>query len=360
MQKWKSTWIVLAVIAVIIIGLRIYFPIWVLHYVNRKINETRNYSGSVENVDMHLWRGAYVIRNITIYKNSGKVPVPFFSAPAIDLSLDWKALFNGAFVGNIECEQPTLNFVNGPTASQSQSGADTPWIDTISHLFPLKINRFHVDNGEVHYRDFHSSPQVNLVLTRIFMTATNLTNSKKLSKTAVATLQVEAKPVKEGRLKAEVTFDPYPSEPTFNLKAEIADIPLVDLNELTRAYGNFDFQSGTLAAAIQISASNGTFQGYIKPVFDHMQIFSLSQDIKNPVRLLWDGVLESVGRILRNLPKDRFATKIPISGDIHDPKGAVFATIGNIFKNAFVKAFNPEVPGSIDTQDVHVKQAPKD
>src|ERR1035437_5992491 len=72
-KPWTSKVLLLAVLVILILGLRLYLSVWVLHYVNQKINENGVYSGSIENVDLHLWRGAYVIRNITIYKNSGKV-----------------------------------------------------------------------------------------------------------------------------------------------------------------------------------------------------------------------------------------------------------------------------------------------
>ncbi len=360
-NSWKSKGVLLlAVFVILIIGMRLYLSVWVLHYVNRKINENGVYSGSIENVDFHLWRGAYVIRNITIYKNSGKVPVPFFSAPAIDLSCEWKALFNRAFVGNIECEKPKMNFVNGPTEAQSQAGGDTPWIGIIKKLFPLHINRLHVDNGEVHYRDFYTHPQVDLVLTEVYLTASNLNNSRKLSKSAVATIHAEGKPVKEGMLKLDVTLDPYPVEPIFSLKAEMSPIPLSNLNQLARAYGNFDFQSGTFAAAMQIKAEQGQFHGYLKPVFDHMEIANSSQNLTNPVRFVWNALLGSIGHLLRNLPKDRFATMIPISGSIHDPQAAVMAAIGNVFKNAFVRPYSASVPGNIDTSDTHTKESPRD
>lgn len=357
----KYLWRGFLALVVTLIAVRLYLPIWVLHYVNRKINETPNYSGSVESVDLHLWRGAYVIRNTNIYKSSGKVPVPFFSAPAIDLAVDWKAIFDGALVGNIEFQEPRMNFVKGPTEAQSQAGVDEPWAVQIKKLFPLKINRFHVENGEIHYQDFSSNPKIDLALKEVYMTATNLTNSKKLSKTEIATLQAEAKPVGAGSLKADVSFDPYQSQPTFKLKMEVADVPLTRLNSMTRAYAYFDFQGGTFAAATEMNASNGSFSGYLKPVFDHMQILSLKQDIKNPVKLVWEGLLEGVGRILRNQPKDRFATKVPLSGSFDHPQEAVLTTIGNVFKNAFIQVFNAKVEdGGINVNDVHDKEAPKD
>ena len=111
---------------------------------------------------------------------------------------------------------------------------------------------------------------------------------------------------------------------------------------------------------MQLSASDGKFTGYIIPAFDHMQIFSLQRDMTNPLKLVWEGVLESAGRLLRNQSKDRFATKIPISGSFADPQEALLATIGNVFKNAFIRAFNPTVPGTIDVHDVRERETPAD
>ncbi len=357
-HHWRRAWTALAVIAAILIALRLYLPVWLLHYVNRKINETPNYSGEIEAVDLHLWRGAYAIRNIAIFRSNGKVPVPFFSAPSIALSVQWKALLHGAFVGDMEFYRPQMHFVKGPTEAETQVGVDQPWIVQIKKLFPLKINHFHVENGEIWYHDFSSNPQINLKLSQVYMTATNLTNSDKLSKTEVASLQAEGRPVEEGTNKADVNFDPFQNEPTFDLKAEAAGVPLMKLSPLTEAYAYFSFKGGTFDGAAELHAAGGKFAGWIKPVFDHMQIFSLQQDIKNPVKLLWEGLLGSIGRLLRNQPKDRFATEVPLSGSFESPKGAVLPAIGNIFKNAFIQVFSAKVPGGVNLDEVHEKEAP--
>jgi hypothetical protein len=44
-------------------------------------------------------------------------------------------------------------------------------------------------------------------------------------------------------------------------------------------------------------------------------------------------------RIVRNHPKDRFGTKAPLSGSFDDPSPEVMSTVMNVFKNAFIKAF---------------------
>ena len=56
-------------------------PIWVRDHVNRKLSEMPDYRTHVGVVTLHFWRGAYSVHNINVVKTSGKVPVPFFSAP---------------------------------------------------------------------------------------------------------------------------------------------------------------------------------------------------------------------------------------------------------------------------------------
>jgi hypothetical protein len=123
-------WLLLVVVAVVLV-VHIYLAIWVRDYVNRKLSEIPGYRARVQAVTLHLWRGAYQIHYIDIRKTSGEVPVPFFSAPLIDFSVQWHALiFEHALVGNIEIHRAKTNFVNGPTESTRQTEVDAPWAQT--------------------------------------------------------------------------------------------------------------------------------------------------------------------------------------------------------------------------------------
>jgi hypothetical protein len=350
-QIWRRWWfwvVVVLVIAVLVV--RAMLPIWVRDYVNRKLSEIPDYRGHVAEIDINLWRGAYKIRKVDIVKTTGDVPVPFFSSPLVDLSVEWKALFDGALVGEIYFEQPQLNFVNGPSDEDSQVGIDKPWAQKIKELFPLKINRFVVRNGEIHYRDFHKKPKVDVVFDRVRMVATNLTNSKKLSKTLQANVQIEGRPLHEGDLRSKIDLDPYAAKPTFSSQTEMKDVPLVKLNEFAKAYAGITFESGTLRVAAELDAKGGAFTGYIEPVFDQMSIFDPGRDAENPISFVWQAIVGGLTRIIRNQPKDRFGTRVPLAGTFDDPKPAVIQTALNVFKNALVKAFegkleqNPDLP----------------
>ncbi|HJT82012.1 MAG TPA: DUF748 domain-containing protein [Chthoniobacterales bacterium] len=348
-RKWWF-W-VLVTVAVIVLILHLFLAIWVRDYVNRKLSEIPDYRAHVDAVTLHLWRGAYQIHNIKIEKTSGEVPVPFFAAPLVDLSVEWKALFNGSFVGEIDFHRPELNFVNGPSKAEQQAAVDEPWTQKIKQLFPLKFNRFAVHNGEVHYRDFSSDPKVDIVIDDVRMVATNLTNSKKLSKTLIAEIQGEGRPMREGNARMQMSLDPYAAEPSFALNLEVRDLSLPKLNDFARAYGHFDFKSGTFRLATQLESKDGQFKGYVEPVFDNMDI-GIPEGDKNPLSGLWASVVDGLTKIIRNQPKNRFGTQVPVSGSFDQPQPALITTIFNVFKNAFVKAFE----GKLENENLHLPE----
>src|SRR5438045_2549969 len=89
----------------------------VRNYVNKKLSELNEYYGYVRDIDIALFRGAYVIKDIKIEKikneNQDSDSIPFFSSPVIDLSVEWRALFKGKIVGEMYVEDAVLNFVKG-------------------------------------------------------------------------------------------------------------------------------------------------------------------------------------------------------------------------------------------------------
>ncbi len=347
----------LLIFAAALIALRVALPYIVKKYVNDTIDKMPDYDGQIGDIDIHLWRGAYTIHGIDIIKTDGEVPVPFFSGKAIDFSVEWRALLQGALVAKIKFDEPVINFVAGPTEETSQVGVDKPWLSVIKELFPLDINRFEVVDGEVHYRDFFSKPKIDLEIDRLHVLATNLTNSSQLSKTLIANIDVTGRIFKEGRLGVKVWLDPRPDKATFDLAATIDPVPLQTINSFTEAYANFDFEKGTFALALELAAKDGHIEGYLKPIFDGIVIADLKDVVRNPLKLAWESLVAGTTRLLRNQPKNRFATKIPIRGKFDAPRIAVLPTLGNLLKNEFIRAYQGNLDGSIDFGDAQRAKA---
>src|SRR5690554_6896534 len=81
---------VLPIVALILIGIRVALPGLVTDYANRKLGEIPGYDARIEDVDLHLWRGAYAIHGLAIEQVERKRRIPVLSAPRIDLSLEWR------------------------------------------------------------------------------------------------------------------------------------------------------------------------------------------------------------------------------------------------------------------------------
>ncbi len=348
-------WFVLVLLVALLV-VRALLPIWARAYVNRKLSEVEGYRGHVTEVDLHLWRGAYTLHGVEVKKVEGHVPVPFFAAPTVDLSVEWSELFHGAFVGEIHFERPKLNFVNSKNPDNVQVGVDKPWTEKIRELFPVRINRCTANEGEVHYRDFSRSPKVDVVIDRVDVVATNLTNSLKLSKSLHADIEVKGRPLRDGTLGMNINLDPYAAKPTFTMKTEMAGIPLVKLNDFAKAYASITFEGGTLRLATQMESEQGKFRGYVEPVFDNMSIFDPSHDSDNPIDFIWQGIVGGITRIVRNHPKDRFGTRVPIAGNFDNPTPAILETVFNVVRNAFVKAFS----GTLGNEGVELEKVQQD
>ncbi len=344
--------IIIGIFFVVLIGIRIALPHIIKNYVNKVLSSIPDYTGSIGDVDLNLWRGAYKIQDLKLLKTTGKVPVPFFSADEMDLSVEWGALFEGSVVGKITLYKPKLNFVSGPTKEQSQQSIDTSWTDKVKQLFPLKINRFEIINGEVHFRNFHSDPKVNIYLDNIYAAATNLTNSKDLSKSLVASIEAKGNAMRSGHFILKAHIDPYAKEPTFDLAAKLSNVDLVKLNNFIKAYGKFDVQSGTFELVAEFAAAKGKFRGYVKPFFKNMKVLSLKEDIKNPLKLFWEAIVGAVTGLFKNKETNQLAAKIPFSGSFDNPSADIWSTMGSVLENAFIRALIPRIEGTENIKKV--------
>jgi len=341
-----------AAFLIVLVGLRIALPYIVKDYVNNKLDNIPDYSGTIDDIDINLIRGAYEIEGIKLLKTNGKVPVPFFSADKLDLSVEWGALFDGSLVGEIIFENPKLNFVSGPTKTQSQTSVDESWQETIKDLFPLKINRFEILNGQIHYKDFHSDPKVDIFMSDIYSLATNLTNSENLSENLVAKIEARGVIMESGNFEMKMEVDPYTPEPTFDLNFSVRNVQLQKLNNFLKAYASFDVQGGVFNLDGEFAASNGKFEGYVKPIFKDLKVFSTEEEHENIFQFIWESVVGLVTEIFENQPKEQVATRIPFSGNFKDPDADIWTTIGILMRNAFIEALVPGIEKRISLKSV--------
>jgi hypothetical protein len=314
--------------------------------VNRVLDRNPTYEGHIGDVDVALIRGAYQIEDVAILKRGKSAPVPFFDAELVDLSIQWRALFDGALVGEIWLKRPELNIVGGPA---KQTGAGVDWRDTVEDLFPVKINRVEARDGSIHYRAYHTDPKVDVYIHHMDLVAENLTNSRDLSADRVAQVTVLGVPMNAGRLRSRISLDPFADVPDFDFDGEVTGADLTQWNDFLRAYAGFDVQTGGVSVYAELEAKQGRFNGYIKPFLQNVDVLRYEEEKEEQsfFASVWEGIVGTTAEIFENQKEDRVATRIPVSGTAKNPEIGFWPTLGNVLKNAFIEAFRPSLERSV-------------
>lgn len=331
---------------------RAMLPGMVRDYVNRTLDRNMLYSGNIGEIQVHLWRGAYSIHDIKLSKTIGDVPVPLFAAKRVDFTVQWKALIHGRVVGQVFMEEPEVNFVDGPTEGDSQSGAGGPWLETIQDLFPFSINSAVIHNGSVHFRTSKTQKPVDVYLSAVEGEIDNLNNVSEDTSPLAASVQIDATAMDQAKLQLLMTLDPSSYRPTFHMAVRLLGLDVTRINDLALAYGKFDFKRGWFDLMIETDCKEGQMTGYVKPLFRNLEVFSLAQDIKEDSvpQFFWQALVGATTRILKNQARDQFGTLIPFTGDASGTTTLeILSTIGNIFRNGFIRAYLPRLEGGEDS-----------
>ncbi|BES72322.1 DUF748 domain-containing protein [Marinobacter nanhaiticus D15-8W] len=355
-RKRKLAWVLLALV-IVVVAARVALPEVLQRYVNQTLDDAEGYSGQVGDIDLALWRGAYVIHDIEINKATGEVFAPLFTANRVDLSLLTSALLRGKLVGEAVFRKPLLNIVvEDEEDSSQQTGEEADWRQVLRDLFPLRLDRIEFHDGEFHFRKPDASPPVDAYLTGIEATLTNLTNSRELSDSLAASLSLQAKAMQQGDLTVSMQMDPYREQAHFNFNGKLTNLEISAIDPLIAAYAPVDIEAGSLDLVMELAAEDGRITGYVKPLLRDIDIFEWREDVEkqgdNLFQVVWEGLVGAVAELLENQPKDQFATRIPIEGQIDSPDTETLAAIINVLRNAFINAFEAELEGSVNPSNV--------
>ncbi len=341
--------IILTLIALLVIG-RLAMPSVIKHQVNKKLQQLPGYGGQIGDVDVHLYRGAYSIHDVNILKKTNQVSIPFVAAKRVDFSIEWRELRNRALVAEVELDHAQLNFVKAETKEKDQTKIDKSWVDVVQDLFPFKINRFEIRDSAVHYVDLGRKPNVDVSVTNLHILCHNITNSRNVTNELPTPFEVSGISLGGGRLRVNGAANPFTESPRFDVDAAMEGVDLTALNDFLRAYAKVDVKRGSLDFYTEMAAADGRFKGYVKPLVKDLDIVDLSDDVKNPIKLFWESFVAGVMKVFKNQPKNRFAAKVPIEGEIKNPKASIVETLASVLQNAFIKALSPNIEEKINLQ----------
>lgn len=337
---------ILATVAVVLLAFRIYLPHGLRSFANGVLRDLENYDGSIGDVDVALWRGAYSIEDVELEKVAGEGAKVRASIDELDISIHWRALFQGELVGEVIFKRPTID-IAAVESEEASASEEAGLVDALTELVAFRINRLEISEGALFFRGATDAPLPELTIQPIDLVATNISNASDASETLPSTLVAQAGLQGGAAIQWSGRFNllTHPIEMDMELKCD--PIQLTDLDDVLRRYAALDAEAGWLGIYSEWAVAEGAIDGYMKFVARGLEILDVKEDGGNPLSLLWQAVAGLLVSITENAPRDQFATRIPFSGRIEELDTSVLAAIGSLLRNGFVQAMTRDVDDSI-------------
>lgn len=347
--KKKRLAIPLIIITALVV-LRLLLPYFVKNYVNKVLSDIPGYYGQVEDIDISLVRGAYVINNLYLNKIDAGSEVPFLDFEKTDISIEWKSLLKGSVVSEIIITHPKIIYV---FEDQRKDAAEDPdfddWTKALTNLVPIAINKLEIINGKMAFVQITADPTINLNMDQVNLQATNLRNIVQKERTLPSDIHGSAVSIGNGKFKMLGKMNLVKQIPDMDISFSLENAAVTALNDFTNHYAGIDFAEGDFNVFSEIAIADGFLKGYIKPLLKDSKLISKEQD--KFFDTLWEGFVGFFKFVLKNKGNNTLATKVPLEGDLNNVNAKVWPTIWNVFKNGWIKAFKGVIDDDIKFED---------
>ncbi len=344
----KKRYIIPIIIILLLIAFRLYLPTLVKDYVNKVLADIPGYYGQVDDIDIALVRGAYVINGMYLNKGTAESQIPFLNFPRTDISIEWKSLFNGKIVSEIIMESPEVIYVFEDQKEQSGDAGVDDWTKALTDLVPIDINHLEIHNGTLAFMQLSAQPAIDLQINQLQLTADNLRNVVEKERILPSPIRASGVSIGNGKVALEGNMNLIKEIPDMDLSFSLENAEATALNDFTKYYAGLDFDKGTFGIYSEVAIADGHLVGYVKPLLTNTTL--IGED-DNFLEVLWEGFVGLFKFILKNQGTDTLATKVPFEGDLNNVEAGVWPTVFNIFENAWIQAFKGEVDNEIDYKD---------
>lgn len=207
-----------------------------------------------------------------------------------------------------------------------------------------KVDTFSLRNATLGFVDETTTPDYRLFLAN---TALDVRGFSNRSETDPVDIDLSGVFNGTGKTKLKASFLPRQRDPDLEMALQIEDADMQKMNDLFRAYGNFDVVGGHFSFYSQLKIKNDKIDGYVKPLFRDLNVYDLRQDSKKPIfHQLYEVVVGGIGELLENR-RDQVATQATIAGEAGSPELSTLEVVINLFRNAFFNAIMPGLEKAI-------------
>jgi hypothetical protein len=248
-RRWRWVLVVIAAVIVIVSGLSYLISNEALRrYMEHQMNSNlKGYTVHVGRAYFHPLALALNLRDLTLTQDANPDP-PVADIRRLHASVHWGALLKARLVGDLLIDRPKL-YIN-LTNIRKEEASKVPlkekgWQQAVESIYPLKINAFKINDGDVTYVD--EAPYKPLHMSRVIIEASNIRNIRSPENAYPSTIHLEATIFDKGRVTLDGRAN-FLQQPHFGVKADV-DVAEMDLSYFAPITnrGNISLRKGTLS-----------------------------------------------------------------------------------------------------------------
>jgi hypothetical protein len=290
------------VILILLIAIRIALPSICKYAINWTLeHKIESYQGHINDFDLALWRGAYQIEDLKIWKKTVGPEKPLVDIGRIDLSLAWRALWQRRLLGDLRIDRMKVNFADSENKQKQQFGTEEKsWDKVTSAIVPIDLESLAIENSSVHLTNRDYKVPVDIYVDLISARAMNLRNMDNKSELLPSTVSMKGRLLSEAAVDMSGKLNLIRKPLTFDIQSELKKVHLKKLNPFFMAYGPFSFENGEFSFYTEIAAAHNKIKGYFKPFFADIKMTSPNEHYKSIRQGLNEFLIGGANFILRN------------------------------------------------------------
>lgn len=258
--------------------------------------------------------------------------------------IEYSPMIKEAMLHDLMLEGVHVDYVHSSPTKEAEKKVAATTVETAEQLsnhpqWLLRLDQAKILNSELGFVNEAATPPYRVYLTDANIGLDNFSNQLK---EGTAYVKVTGKFMGSGLTQVSATFRPEIDSPDFDLQMTMVKTKMRSLNDVLRAYGDFDVVNGVFSFFTELTVKNGSIHGYVKPLFKDVNVYDPEQDQeKGLLHQLYEGVVGGTMTVLENRPRGEVATKAELSGPAKRPRMSTWQLIAKLVQNAFFKAILP-------------------
>ena len=248
-----------------------------------------------------------------------------------------------AHLRELAIEGMAIDYIHSPrTAAAEQRRAELVGKaarEVSKSRMDLRVDRVRLTRCTVGMVNEAARTPYRVFLSDADLTLSNLSNN---FSQGPANAELKGEFMGSGATRVTAHFRPGAKGPDLDLNIKIEETQMTAMNDLLRAYANFDVSAGTFSFYSELHVRDDAVSGYVKPFFKDMKVYDRRKDRdKKVTRRIYEMLVGGVAKLLERRPQEEVATKADITGTLEKPRISTVQIIGQMIKNAFFKAILP-------------------